>query len=72
MPEQRMNGRKVLVTGAGTGIGRGVALEFAREGAAVALMCNLRGAGLKPLAVELMGVLGKSGVETAAAPAETP
>ena len=37
MPEQRMNGRKVLVTGAGTGIGRGVALEFAREGAAVAL-----------------------------------
>lgn len=35
--EQRMTGRRVLVTGAGTGIGRGVALEFAREGAAVAL-----------------------------------
>jgi NAD(P)-dependent dehydrogenase (short-subunit alcohol dehydrogenase family) len=32
-----MHGRKVLVTGAGTGIGRGVALEFAREGAEVAL-----------------------------------
>lgn len=33
----RMQGRRVLVTGAGTGIGRGVALEFANEGAAVAL-----------------------------------
>jgi NAD(P)-dependent dehydrogenase (short-subunit alcohol dehydrogenase family) len=33
----RMQGKRVLVTGAGTGIGRGVALEFASEGAAVAL-----------------------------------
>ena len=34
---QRMQGKRVLVTGAGTGIGRGVALEFAAEGAQVAL-----------------------------------
>ncbi|MDP7396457.1 MAG: SDR family oxidoreductase [Lentisphaeria bacterium] len=33
----RMKGKRVLVTGSGTGIGRGMALEFAREGAAVAL-----------------------------------
>jgi glucose 1-dehydrogenase len=32
-----MQGKRVLVTGAGTGIGRGVALEFASEGASVAL-----------------------------------
>jgi NAD(P)-dependent dehydrogenase (short-subunit alcohol dehydrogenase family) len=33
----RLRGKRVLVTGAGTGIGRGVALECAREGASVAL-----------------------------------
>ncbi len=32
----RMQGKRVLVTGSGTGIGRGVALEFAREGVDVA------------------------------------
>jgi NAD(P)-dependent dehydrogenase (short-subunit alcohol dehydrogenase family) len=32
---QRMKGKRVLVTGSGTGIGTGVALEFCREGADV-------------------------------------
>lgn len=33
----KMKGKRVLVTGSGTGIGRGVALEFAKAGAAVVL-----------------------------------
>ena len=32
---QRMTGKRVLVTGSGTGIGKEVALEFCREGAEV-------------------------------------
>ena len=32
-----MEGKKVIVTGAGTGIGQGIALEFARSGADVVL-----------------------------------
>ena len=34
---RRMHGKRVLVTGSGTGIERGLALEFAKEGTAVAI-----------------------------------
>jgi len=35
MPDKRMQGKRVLVVGSGTGIGRGIADRFVREGAAV-------------------------------------
>jgi NAD(P)-dependent dehydrogenase (short-subunit alcohol dehydrogenase family) len=35
-----LDGQAALVTGAGGGIGRGIALRFAQEGAAVALHCR--------------------------------
>jgi len=44
---KRMHGKRVLVTGAGTGIGRGVALEFAAEGAHVALHYSHSDTGAK-------------------------
>ena len=53
MTQQRMKDKKVLVTGAGTGIGRGVALEFAREGAAVALHYSHSEAGARSAAEDI-------------------
>jgi NAD(P)-dependent dehydrogenase (short-subunit alcohol dehydrogenase family) len=51
----RFAGKKVLVTGAGTGIGREIALEFGREGADVALHYAHSGAGAISAAEEIRG-----------------
>lgn len=60
MAEQRMNGKKVLVTGAGTGIGRGIALEFAREGAVVALHYSHSREGADSAVAEIQRTGGKA------------
>lgn len=51
--EGRLAGKTALVTGAGTGIGREVALEFARQGADVALHYAHSGAGAESAAEEI-------------------
>jgi NAD(P)-dependent dehydrogenase (short-subunit alcohol dehydrogenase family) len=51
--EGRLAGKKALVTGSGTGIGREVALEFARQGADVALHYSHSSAGAESAAAEI-------------------
>jgi 3-oxoacyl-[acyl-carrier protein] reductase len=60
MADLRMKNKKVLVTGSGTGIGRGVALEFAREGAAVALHYSHSAAGAESAVREILKAGGKA------------
>ena len=54
----KLAGKTVLVTGAGTGIGREIALEFARQGADVALHYAHSGAGAES-AVEEIRSMGR-------------
>ena len=58
--KRRMEGKRVLVTGSGTGIGTGVALEFAREGAAVALHYSRSGEGAHAAVEEIRKAGGKA------------
>jgi len=54
-------GRVVLITGAGTGIGRGMALAFAREGASIAL-AGRRKEPLEATAAEIQKLGAKAAV----------
>jgi NAD(P)-dependent dehydrogenase (short-subunit alcohol dehydrogenase family) len=54
----KMTGQRALVTGSGTGIGREIALEFARQGAAVVLHYSHSDKGAKS-AVEEIKAMGR-------------
>lgn len=55
-----LTGKLALITGAGTGIGRGIALEFARQGAAVALHYSHSSAGAQAAAAEITAAGGRA------------
>ncbi len=55
----RLEGKVAVVTGAGRGIGRGIAVRFAREGAAIAVV-DLRGDLAEATAEEIKGNGGKA------------
>jgi NAD(P)-dependent dehydrogenase (short-subunit alcohol dehydrogenase family) len=51
-----LNGKLVLVTGAGTGIGRGIALEVARQGADVVLHYSSSAVGAQSAVEEILAL----------------
>jgi glucose 1-dehydrogenase/3-oxoacyl-[acyl-carrier protein] reductase len=52
--------KRVLVTGSGTGIGRGIALEFARQGAVVGVHYSRSAAGADELVREITAAGGRA------------
>jgi len=55
-----LKGKRVLVTGAGTGIGRGIALEFAKSGADLALHYSRSSAGAEATVKKIHELGGKA------------
>src|SRR5882762_1912760 len=59
---RKMEGKRALVTGAGTGIGRAVGLELAREGAAVAFHYSHDSDGARSAAEDVCRSGGKADI----------
>lgn len=57
---EKMKGKKVLVSGSGTGLGREIALEFARQGAEVVLHYAHSESGAKAALHEIISAGGKA------------
>ena len=57
---KRLNGKKALITGAGTGIGQEIALEYARQGAEVVLHYYHSGEGAKVAVSMIIAAGGKA------------
>lgn len=57
---QVMDGKRVLVTGSGTGLGQGIALEFARQGAAVAVHYSHSATGADETVRQIVDAGGKA------------
>jgi NAD(P)-dependent dehydrogenase (short-subunit alcohol dehydrogenase family) len=55
-----MKGKRVLVTGSGTGLGQGIAREFARLGAAVAVHYSHSATGAESVVKHILGAGGKA------------
>ncbi len=59
-PGGKMAGKKVVVTGSGTGIGRGIALGMARQGAEVVLHYSRSAEGASSAVDEITKAGGKA------------
>ncbi len=60
MPELPLRNRFALVTGASKGVGKGIALELARQGAAVAVNYHSDAAGAEATAAEIAAMGGRA------------
>lgn len=65
MPQaQRLAGKVALITGASRGIGRGIAVEFARQGARLVLSARTDRAGLEETARAVLDLGGEAALVT--------